>query len=217
MSILLNLLFPPSCGICGKLESVKSNKFICENCLNILNSYKLKQKLDKETYSIYRYESIIRKLILNYKFMDKSYLYRTFLSCILFDKNVCNFINSYDIISPVPLSFRRFFERGYNQTSLICKGIAENTDITYLNALRKIKNIEPQPTKSLRDRLEDVKGVYVLKNSVYIKGKRVLIFDDILTTGATSSECKKALLNGGATAVGVLTLAHGIDKDNTQT
>lgn len=182
-----------------------------------MNSYKLKQKLDKETYSIYRYESIIRKLILNYKFMDKSYLYRTFLSCILFDKNVCNFINSYDIISPVPLSFRRFFERGYNQTSLICKGIAENTDITYLNALRKIKNIEPQPTKSLRDRLEDVKGVYVLKNSVYIKEKRVLIFDDILTTGATSSECKKALLNGGATAVGVLTLAHGIDKDNTQT
>ena len=166
MSILLNLLFPPSCGICGKLESIKSNKFICNDCLNILNSYKIKQKLDKETYSIYRYESIIRKLILDYKFMDKSYLYRTFLSCILFDKKVCNFINSYDIISPVPLSYRRFFERGYNQTALICKGIAENIGITYIDALKKIKNIEPQPTKSFKDRLKDVKGVYVLKNSI---------------------------------------------------
>ena len=217
MNIFLNLLFPPCCGICGKLEDLKSNRFICDTCLEKLESYKLHKKIDKETYSIFRYESIIRNLILEYKFMDKSYLYRTFSSCILFDKKVCNFIKSYDIISPVPLSYRRFFERGYNQTTLICKEVARNIGIAYLETLKKIKNIKPQPTKSLKDRVEDVKGVYVLKNNIYIKKRKVLIFDDILTTGATSSECKKALLKGGATSVGVLTLAHGIDDKYNQT
>lgn len=213
MSIILNLIFPPKCGFCGKIEDVFSEKFICDNCLNKLEKLKSKKGKDNnEVYSIYEYKSIIRKAILDYKFWDKSYLYKTFTSCILFDKKVCNFINSYDIISPVPLHYSRFLERGYNQTALICKELSKDTGIAYLRALNKVKNIKPQPTKDLAHRLKDVKGVYQLKSNVDINEKKVLIFDDILTTGATTGECKKALLLGGAKRVGILTLARGIDN-----
>ena len=212
MSLILNLIFPPKCGFCGKIEDINSEKFICNQCLNKLEVFRLKNKIDDEVYSIYEYKSIIRNAILDYKFRDKSYLYKTFKTCILFDKKVCNFIKSYDIISPVPLYYSRFLERGYNQTALICKELSKYTDIAYLATLDKVKNIKPQPTKDLVHRLNDVKGVYKLKNSVDISEKKVLIFDDVLTTGATTRECKKELLKGGAKNVGILTLARGIDN-----
>ena len=212
MSILLNLFFPPKCGFCGKIENVVSERFICDHCLKEVQSLKLKTKIGDEVYSIFEYKALIRNMILNYKFRDKSYLYKTFTSCILFDENVCTFINSYDIITPVPLFYSRLWERGYNQTALICKELSKDTGIAYLATLNKVKNIKPQPTKDLAQRLKDVKGVYQLKNNVDIKEKSVLIFDDILTTGATTGECKKALLIGGSKRVGILTLARGIDN-----
>lgn len=192
-----------------------SNRFICDNCFQKLEKYRLKSHIDNDVYSIFKYESIIRDLIIKYKFENKSYLYKSFTICILFDTKVCKFINSYDIITIVPLHYFRFLARGYNQTKLIAKEISKRADISYLETLNKIKNIKPQPTKNFKERIKDVKGIYVIKNYVnkYIINKRVLIFDDILTTGATTRECKNALINAGAKNVGILTLARGIDKN----
>lgn len=192
-----------------------SNRFICDNCFQKLEKYRLKSHIDNDVYSIFKYESIIRDLIIKYKFENKSYLYKSFTTCILFDTKVCKFINSYDIITIVPLHYFRFLARGYNQTKLIAKEISKRADISYLETLNKIKNIKPQPTKNFKERIKDVKGIYVIKNYVnkYIINKRVLIFDDILTTGATTRECKNALINAGAKNVGILTLARGIDKN----
>lgn len=199
---LLNVIFPIQCGICEKLGSS-----ICDKCYNDLKKYEIRKQYE-DLFFAYKYEGIIRTLIIKYKFHDKSYLYKTFSEILLKNKNLCKFLKSYDIILPVPLHKKRLQERGYNQVDLIAKEIAKKTGLIYYkNVLIKNKNIKPQSIKSIQERVNDVLGIYEVKNSELIKEKNVLILDDIYTTGSTAQECKKELLKAGANKVGILVLA----------
>ena len=103
----------------------------------------MKNKYFNELITIFKYEGIIRRIILDYKFNEKSYSYLTFTKFILKHKKVFEKIKSYDTIIPVPISKKRFKERGYNQSYLIAKEIAKNTDLKILNnCLIKTKNIK---------------------------------------------------------------------------
>ena len=217
MDFILKLLFPPKCGFCGKLESFLTNNYICPECLNKIKKYCILDEISKNVICIYKYKDIIRKKILEYKFENKAFLYNTFTSCILFEKKVYNFIISYDIITQVPVHLFRWLERGYNHTTLITREISKRTGIKHLNLLSKVKNTKPQITKNYYDRIRDVKGAYKVKDNVkeIIKNKKILLFDDILTTGSTIRECKKELLLNGAQEVGVLTLARAWDDVST--
>lgn len=134
---------------------------------------------------------------------------------ILNSPETCIFIRDYDIMMPVPLHKKRYLERGYNQTELVAKNLGEKLKICVNGKiLIKNKNIKPQSQKSEEDRKKDVVGVYDL-NPKYIseiKGKKVLIFDDIYTTGSTCRECAKTLLEGGAKEVGIFCLARNYLK-----
>lgn len=199
----LDIIYPQKCGICGKLGSS-----ICNNCYDIIKKYEIKNQ-HKDLFFSYQYEGTIRKLILDYKFNDKSYLYKTIEKCIINNKNVCQFLNGYDIIIPVPLHKKRLHKRGYNQAGLVAKEIAKdiNNIVSLNNVLIKNTNIKPQSEKGIIDRKKDVKGIYEVKNAELIKNKKVVLFDDIYTTGSTANECKKILLEAGAKKVGVLVLA----------
>ena len=201
LEIILNILFPEKCAICGKL-----GESICKNCYNKLKKLEINNYY-KDIFFLYKYQGIIRNLILSYKFKDKSYLYKTFSKCMLKNKNLCNFLKSYDIIIPVPLHQKRKMERGYNQSALIAKQIAKNLRLRYYDILIKTKNTKPQSSKNLKERKKSVVGIYKIKNSTLVKEKRVVIFDDIYTTGSTLKECKKVLLECGVKKVGLLTLA----------
>ena len=199
---LLNVIFPIQCGICGKLENS-----ICDKCYNDLKKYEIRNQYE-DLFFAYKYEGLIRNLIINYKFNDKSYLYKTFSEILLKNKNLCKFLKSYDIIIPVPLHKKRLQERGYNQSGLIAKEIAKKTGLIYYkNVLIKNKNIKPQSTKNIQERVNDVLGIYEVKNKYLIKNKNILIFDDIYTIGSTAQECKKELLKSEANKVGILVLA----------
>lgn len=198
----LNIIFPIQCGICGKLGSS-----ICDKCYNDLKKYEIRKQYE-DLFFAYRYEGIVRSLIIKYKFHDKSYLYKTFSEILLKNKNLCKFLKSYDIILSVPLHKKRLQERGYNQADLIAKEVARKTGLIYYkNMLIKNKNIKPQSIKNIQERINDVLGIYEVKNSELLKEKNVLIFDDIYTTGSTANECKKELLKAGANKVGILVLA----------
>ncbi len=199
---LLNIIFPIQCGICGKIGNS-----ICDKCYNDLKKYEIKKQYE-DLFFAYKYEGVIRNLIIKYKFHDKSYLYKTFSEILLKNKNLCKFLKCYDIIIPVPLHKKRLQERGYNQADLIAKEIAKKTGLAYYNnVLIKNKNIKPQSIKNIQERVNDVLGIYEVKNSELIKEKNILIFDDIYTTGSTAQECKKELLKSGANKVGILVLA----------
>lgn len=119
-------------------------------------------------------------------------------------------LKKYDIILVVPISKQRKKERGYNQSSLIAREISKLTSIKIeKNVIQKTKNIIPQSKLDKNQRQENIKNAYRVHNVEKIKNKKILIFDDIYTTGSTVNECAKMLIQKGIDRnnIGVLTIA----------
>ena len=207
---VLEYIFLPSCGVCGKL----GEGYLCKECEKELNKYTIncndfKQKTD--ILHIFQYKELIRNLIIQYKFNNKSYLYKTFCEFIVKNKKAFDFIKSYDIIIPVPMHNRKKALRGYNQSELIAKELAKTAKIKiFTDVLIKTKNNKVQSSLNKQDRKNNVKDVYKLVKKEKIYNKKVLIFDDIYTTGATIEACKKEILTANVKSVGILTLAKDL-------
>ena len=215
VSKILNLIYPQSCGICGKLAT----NSLCKKCeielkkqsenqIIIINNKEMQDKYFNELMYIFKYEGQIRKLILDYKFNEKSYMYLTFVNFLLKNKKIFENIKSYDTIIPVPISKKRLNERGYNQSLLIAREIAKQTKLELVNnCLIKTKNIIEQSKLSKEDRIQNIQGVYKLKNKKSLENKKILLIDDIYTTGSTVNECSKILKQGSPSKIGILVLA----------
>ena len=206
------MLFPPVCGICGKLDKNslcnKCKIGLQKNALCKIENYKDTSSYFDEHIYLFQYTGEIRDTILKYKFNEKSYIYRTFLEFIKNNEEMCSQIKKYDIIIPVPVSKKRFKQRGYNQSALIAKNLAKTLNIDYKeNVLIKIKDNKPQSEMGQDKRKSNVKDVYKIKNKEKIYQKKVLILDDIFTTGNTVNECAKVLIENSANNVGILTIA----------
>lgn len=170
----------------------------------------------QEHFYLFKYENEIRNKILEYKFQDKSYLYKTFAKLFIEDKEFVNFIKEYNIITCVPLSKKRFKTRGYNQSHLIVNEIAKNFNITYCkNLLIKPKNTTAQSTLSKEERLVNAKNAFSLNTKQAKKMPlefisndiKIAIFDDIFTTGATANECARVLSLLNPSKIGIITIA----------
>ncbi len=208
---LLQILYPKQCLVCGKLEQ----DTICNKCYNTLKIEAKIEKYNNKSFNkhlyIFKYEGKIRNLIIDYKFNDKPYLNELFVKIILKNEKICRKIKKYDIIIPVPIHKKRENERGYNQSELIARKLANNLKIELLtDSLIKQKNTLPQSTLSKKQREENVKTVYKIKNKQKIKNKKIILLDDIYTTGATAEECSKILKQNGAKEILVLTIAKDI-------
>lgn len=206
----LKLIYPNICGICGKL----CDNSICNKCYINIKKYEInletnnKNKEFDEGICLYKYKELIRDKIIEYKFQDKSYLYKTFGEIVLKNKKICGILKKYDIIIPVPTHKKRKLKRGYNQTELIAKYVARNSNITcIINSLVKAKNIISQTELNKKERISNVKDAFTIKNQEKIYNKRIILFDDIYTTGSTLNECSKVLKSAGANKIFILTIA----------
>ena len=208
----LNFIYPPVCGIFGKLN----NEFLCGKCEKMLKNQSkfeiIENKYNSNFYDnhlyIFQYQGIIRKTILDYKFNEKAYLYKTFVNFLLKDKKFFNILKTYDTIIPVPISKNRKKQRGYNQCLLLSKEISKILQIeNNNNCLYKKKDIIPQSTLNKEEREKNIKGAYELKNIETIKNKRILLIDDIYTTGSTLNECAKILKKANPNKIDCLTIA----------
>lgn len=211
LDCVLNCIFPPVCGICLK----NSEKYICKDCKELID-FKSVNKIDiyndknfKEHLYIFEYEGIIRQRILDYKFKEKSYLHRSFTEMILNEKENIEFIKKYEILIPVPIHKDRKKIRGYNQSELIAKDLAHEIKDIKLedNVIIKTKNIVAQSTLNKEERENNIKDVYKIKNAEKIANKKILLLDDIYTTGSTVNECSKVLKEAGCKTIGVITIA----------
>ena len=232
---ILDLVYPPVCGICGKFNQ----DFLCKKCQKMLEAEAKFEidKVDNQEYFfenhlyIFKYEGIIRKLILNYKFNEKSFLYKTFVNFLLKNEKFFKILKSYDTIIPVPVSSKRMNERGYNQSELlandIVKQIIEISSNHMLNGilitqkdniqklkcecvtdcLIKNKNIIEQSKLNKEQRQKNIQGVYILKNKEKLINKKILLIDDIYTTGSTANECCKILQEAKPKKIDVFTVA----------
>lgn len=206
----LSFLFPPVCGICGKIDK----DWLCPMCKDKIRNIRtetIRQKLNKVIDShcyLFPYQSEIQKLILKYKYENSAYLCETFVKIFLDSKKACDFLKGYDIIIPVPMYGKKKKSRGYNQTELIAKKLAKKLNIQYEEeCLKKVKDTIPQKELNRKERKNNVKDVYVCQKKETIEMKKVILLDDVYTTGNTLLECGKVIRKSGALAVGAITIA----------
>lgn len=207
------VIFPPCCLICGKVNS----NILCKECKKQIYEkaiFKIENNKNEELYFqkhiyIFKYREKIRNLILDYKFNEKSYLYKIFSKMIIKNEKICGILQKYDIIIPVPIHKKRKKQRGYNQSELIAKEIANKIqNLKYQdNILEKTKNTLPQSSLSKKQRKENSQNVYKITNKEKIINKRIVIFDDIYTTGSTVNAISKILKENGAKEIIILTIA----------
>ena len=208
--MLLDLIYPPVCGICDKINK----KYLCKKCEISIKPY-LIYKIEKSEnryfdyqIKVLKYRDIIRQKIIDYKFNEKAYLHQTFAKIILNNEKIYSFLEKYDIMLCVPMYIKKRRLRGYNQSELIAIELAKNLNLELqLNNLVKIKDTRKQSTLTKTERKTNLKNAFKIKKIDKIKGKNVILFDDIFTTGSTADECSKVIKQAGANSVAVLTVA----------
>ncbi|MBP3707366.1 MAG: ComF family protein [Clostridia bacterium] len=211
----LDLFFPPKCGMCGKI----GDSYLCNKCTILQTQLQINKheivydKYFNEILFIYEYKDIIRDVLINYKFNDKSYICRTFAQAMCDNDKVNEYIENFDYIVPVPLSRKRLTKRGYNQVELILRMYIKNKEKCNINgvySLIKKREIKPQSTLNKNDRATNIMGAFSInRNSKYCYDteKKILIVDDIYTTGSTINECARILREFGFESIGVLAIA----------
>lgn len=153
---------------------------------------------------------MIRTQLLDLKFREKPYVYKTIGKFLENMQKSFEILKKYDIIIIVPTSNQRKKERGYNQSELIAKEISRITGIPIVrNILIKIKDTLPQSSLNKKQREENAKNVYKIINTKKLHNKKMLVIDDIYTTGSTVNECSKLLIQKGIqkSNIGILTIA----------
>jgi len=195
---------PPFCVSCGrKLEKRSLNKNICLSCAK-------KDLHFDRAFSPCVYTGVVKKLIHEFKYKGKDYLKKP-LSAMMSDfiKEYGLPINDLDLIVPVPLHSSKTREREFNQAHLLadCLGETFHKEVA-ANALKRHKQTKTQATLKEDLRFLNVKESFSVQDPQAIMDKRILLVDDVLTTGATSSEAARALKNAGAGLVFVITLAN---------
>ena len=157
------------------------------------------------------YEGVLRTLILRFKYSPSRPLADP-LAAVLHEcmlrRRVLN-PDKIDCLLPVPVHPQRLRERDYNQSAEMAIVVGRRMRIPVdTKSLRKTRETRPQMTLSARDRQSNLVGAFAVRDADAVRGKRILLIDDVMTTGATAQECAKTLLAAGAAEVRVLTLAR---------
>lgn len=175
----------PRCLCCGK--RIRVDNLICPQCIG-------KKYYFDQNISIFVYDKVIAKAIFEFKFKQKLFLSKFF--ALLMVKKINDFIYHIDYIVCVPMHLKRLRKRGYNQSFLLADDISKMTLIPFLkDALSKRKNTTRQVALNSKERKRNLKNSFFVKDKYkeILKGKNILIIDDVFTTGSTINECAKTL------------------------
>lgn len=202
----LNFLGEPLCLRCGIpfdfIEKIKLGDSICAGCLKNPPIY-------NQARSALAYDDNSRDIILGFKHGDQTQSVPVFVPWL--KRAGGDFLENADYIIPVPLHRWRILRRRFNQSGLIAQYLSKNMEIEcLLDGLVRVKSTPTQGHLDSAGRLKNVKNAFAVPDKIkpLIRHKRIVLIDDVFTTGATVNECTKALLKNGAGTVDVLTLAR---------
>lgn len=213
LNIFINILFPIRCLGCKKNDAV-----LCEYCLSKIRF--AERETDEQIRAVYDYrDPLIKKAIWELKYHHKRFigkklgelLYEYFMEDI---EEMRIFTPGRPIlVIPVPISKKKTKTRGYNQALFIAKGFCDKDESNIFElknniVYKKINNIPQARITNRKRRLENVKGVFEIKNKEIIKGRTIIIIDDVTTTGGTINEIIKILKKVGAKKVVGFAVAH---------
>jgi ComF family protein len=162
---------------------------------------------------LWYYDGSVRESVLDFKFRGIRSHARSY-GRLLAMKLVREGLDDFDILSWVPVSPLRRWRRGYDQVELIARAVGEALGTQPKPLLKKVRHVPPQSgIAGAAERRANVLGAYKVPNPALVAGKRILLLDDIITTGATISECAKTLLAAGAKEIyGVAVAAARLHK-----
>ncbi len=219
IDFITDIIYPKRCAFCGKLYDEHS---VCDECLEKLErTYchpiipMVAKKGGKKLYikcivSPLYYGDVVRSAILALKFYHRAAAAEP-LAVMMSDAVLGNYhYDNLDMIIPVPLSKQRQNKRAYNQSELLSNELSKLIDVPVNSkVLKKIKNTKAQSKiKNKSNRLKNIKNVYRVKNAEAIKGKKILLVDDVITTGSTLNECARVLTEAGAGQIVAVTAAQ---------
>jgi ComF family protein len=192
-------IVPPICNKCGRPESSGG---LCPGCWNAPLSI-------DGIRSVFRFEGVVRKAIHQLKYYDLKTISKD-LARILYDYIAFNKLE-YEVIVPVPLHKKRLRHRGYNQSLLIARELGKltNNDVLADVLFRVKEGVSQARTTGVQQRVKNVKDAFSCNGHYTINGK-VMLIDDVCTSGATLESCAQALKAAGAESVWGLTIAREI-------
>lgn len=207
----LDLLFPPRCAICGE-HGVHGICAECEKKLPWCDTPFHERAGIGKCLAPLRYEGAVREGLLRYKFRGGRGSAEGF-GKLLTQCVAEHFGGQFELVTYVPVSKERKSERGYDQAYLLAREMCRAWDTEIVTLLKKTRDNPAQSTRrDAAERRANVLGVYEAVNAEKINGARILLLDDILTTGATLCECVRVLKDAGAQSVLCATLAASDEK-----
>ena len=199
---VLEWLFPPKCILCRDLLA-KEETDLCRRCRTDQPEYhygKKKVPHVADLTAVWRYEGQVRKSLHRYKFGSGRHYAAAYGR--LMARRILRDLPEADIVTWVPVSRQRLRQRGFDQVELLAKAVSPELGIRAEGLLEKIRNNRANSgLKTSAERRANVLGAYRAVRPELLRGKRVLLLDDIVTTGATASECARVLLTAGAEEV----------------
>ncbi len=200
---ILDLLYPPRCMFCSEILKDDDRTF-CTKCSGSLQSFMTNEarrdiKYIECCYAPFEYRDEVRASLHRYKFDGAAAYGAVYADFIL--KSIDENPISCDIISWVPLSKKGLRKRGYDQAEIIARALAEKLGVPCEKLFIKVKNNKRQSSLRREQRKANVSGAYRCTAKESLADKRILIVDDIVTTGATLSECALQLRKHGCTDV----------------
>lgn len=228
----VNLVYPLACAGCGRELDALNKTSVCGSCLGSIRRIpeprcvKCGRPVDrtglkcreckktrfrfKRAFSACVYDGAVKELIHQFKYAPRPSL-AGLLSGLMIDflneNRGC--MDGIDVLTFVPLERRRLISRGFNQSQALAIKISEEFCLPLADTLEKTAVTRNQNELSREERLDNLKGAFRAKERIGVGGLKILLIDDVMTTGATLDECSKALLEKGALEVRCFTLARG--------
>ena len=214
---LLELLYPPRCIFCRRfLEKggPHGGPDVCPACRRVLPWTSMCGRQKRRGISVcvspLYYEGPVKDCVHRYKFYGAA-AYTAPCAALREECVRASIAGAFDAVSWVPLSRRRLRSRGYDQARLLAEELAKRLDVPLISTLKKVRDTAPQSRSgAAKNRYENISGAYRAIDGA-AAGRRILLVDDVITTGATLSECAVTLRQAGAKDVLCCTFAraHG--------
>jgi ComF family protein len=222
---LMQLFFPHTCAACGS-DVLNEETALCMQCLHQLPVTNFNQHANNPvekifwgklsitaatSYCHFTKQSLIQNILHQAKYKNNQQA-AIFMGNLLGTSLIqSNRFNTIDAIVPLPLFAARLKKRGYNQATLISKGIAEQTGKPIIEtAVTRLSATETQTHKNRVERWQNMQGRFMVTNAAVLENKHILLVDDVVTTGATLEACGQELLTIKGTQLSIATIAYTV-------